>query len=118
VIWWIARSPQAGSAADSAPAARSFADNEADVVVDAVPWGRLIGIEDADGSPLALPPETTTPLTLHLPPGTYTLTLTHPEAPDPVTCTVEVTSDGTGRCQVELLRIDANDYFEEAGWWQ
>jgi serine/threonine-protein kinase len=118
VIWWIARSPQAGTRDDGAPATAGVADAEADVVVDAVPWGRLIGIEDASGQPLPLPPETTTPLTLHLPAGAYTLTLIHPESAEPVVCDVQLEPGATGRCRVDLLEIEAADYFEEAGWWQ
>lgn len=118
VIWWIAGSHQTSSADDNAPATENVAETVADVVVDAVPWGRLIEIKSADGSPLALPPETTTPLTLHLPAGAYTLTLIHPETAEAEVCTVRLEPGATESCRVVLLQIDASQYFEEAGWWQ
>jgi hypothetical protein len=117
-IWWIAGSPEAGTDADDTPEAAAGADAEASVVVDAVPWGRLMAVTDADGREVPLPPETTTPLTLHLPAGEYTLTLVHPAAEEPATCTVLVDRGAAGRCRVELLRIDAREYMREAGWWR
>lgn len=117
-IWWIAGSTQTGPDTGDSPAATAGAGGEASIVVDAVPWGRLMEVADAEGRAIPLPPETTTPLTLHLPPGEYTFTLVHPEADEPATCTVLVDRGAAGRCRVELVRIDAMDYLREAGWWR
>ena len=87
-------------------------------MVDAVPWGRLLRVTDASGREVPLPPETTTPLTLHLPPGEYTLELVHPRATAPATCTVTVRRGEVGQCRVELVKIDPMEYFQKAGWWR
>ena len=118
VLWWIAQTPQSSPAAVDRPAVAAETGSEASVVVDAVPWGRLIQVTDAAGESIPLPPETTTPLTLHLPPGEYTLELLHPQAEAPATCTVTVRRGSVGHCRVELVRIDPSEYFEESGWWR
>lgn len=117
-IWWIARSPETGAVPGEAPAVTAGAGNEASVVVEAVPWGRLVAVEDADGRPVPLPPETTTPMRLHLPAGEYELTLVHPDSDEPATCSILVESGAVGRCRVELLRLGATEYFRKAGWWR
>ncbi len=117
-LWWIARSPETGAAPGGAPAVTAGAGTEASVVVEAVPWGRLVAIEDADGRPVPLPPETTTPMRLHLPAGKYELTLVHPDSDEPATCSIFVEPGAVGRCRVELLRIGAAEYFRKAGWWR
>jgi len=118
VVWWIAHTPQTSPDAGNRPVAEAGSGTEASVVVDAVPWGRLVDVKTADGEPVPLPPETTTPLTLHLPPGEYTLELIHPQAEAPATCTVQVRAGGGAQCHVELVQIDPMEYFEEAGWWR
>jgi len=118
VVWWIAHTPQAGPVRADRPAQGAAAETEASVVVEAVPWGRLLDVTDAAGKEVPLPPETTTPLTLHLPPGEYTLELVHPAAEAPATCTVRVVEGEVAHCRVELVRLDPTDYFEAAGWWR
>ena len=49
VVWWIAQTPQSSPATVDRPAAAAGTGSEASVVVDAVPWGRLIEVTDAAG---------------------------------------------------------------------
>ena len=51
-------------------------------------------------------------------PGSYTVTLAHPSAAEPVTCQVELVTGQVVTCQQELVPVDVMQYFKEAGWWQ
>jgi hypothetical protein len=126
VLWWIfGRGPGASVAEDAQPAATAAATagppvkpDEARLVVLGAPWGEVTAIRSGDGAAAALPARRTTPLVLTLPPGTYTLTLTHPAATAPVDCEVVVATGQAATCQAQLVEVDVMQYFKEAGWWQ
>ena len=88
------------------------------VAVQGRPWARLTEIHAEDGSPIELPEETSTPLRLDLPPGSYRLVLSHPDAEQDVECEVLVSPEGTGPCFAEMLEPTAHELLREAGWWR
>ncbi len=51
------------------------------LVVDAVPWAEVQSVTDGTGRVVPLPEDAATPLRLELPPGTYTVRLSHPPGP-------------------------------------
>ena len=127
-LWWVLRDEDAPVAEEVAAAPTAavvvptagpvVSPNQARVVVLAAPWGELTAIRRADGSELPLPQHRTTPVVLTLPAGRYELTLTHPGAPAPQSCSVELVTGQAATCQVQLVAVDVMHYFKEAGWWQ
>jgi hypothetical protein len=91
------------------------------LVVTVAPWGRVSRLASADGAPIELPTERTTPLRLWLSPGRYRAELTLAGG-GAATCDVEVASGGTQLCVAtavdEAVVPDGTDYFKEMGWWQ
>ncbi len=102
-------------AAATVPTAPSQA---ATLIVDAAPWGELVGLADASGATLQLPANRFTPLRLTLPAGEYRLELLHPGVEEPQPCRVRVPAVGSARCRVEFPPSRVTDYFKEAGWWR
>lgn len=90
---------------------------EGRLLIEASPWGRVVSVSGPDGD-VALPADAATPLVLSVPPGPYTVEVMHPDSEEPATCTAEVPDADFGQCRVDLLQLDALDYFREAGWWR
>ena len=89
------------------------------VVVDARPWGEVTSLVDSEGRDVELPADRETPLTVSLPPGRYTISLTHPELQgEERSCDVEVSVGVEALCNVELLALSPEDYWEDTGWWR
>jgi hypothetical protein len=121
LTWQALRGRQPPSVAPAVPRptlAAPVVPGVARVTVLGAPWGEVSEIRDAEGVSVDLPVQRETPLLLELPAGRYTVTLTHPDAPQPVTCEVEATLGETVECRAELLPLAPLDYFREAGWWQ
>jgi hypothetical protein len=83
---------------------------------NALPWGRVDRIVDGSGKSWndALPQYT--PISVSLPQGRYTLTVTNPDYPSGLTVEVEIRS---GQPSVETGRfeaMDAKEYFKSQGW--
>jgi serine/threonine-protein kinase len=104
--------------ATAAPAVPEPPVGRTGVMVVAAPWGELQSVRGAGGRELLLPADHSTPLLLDLPPGRYTLTLSHPAAAQPASCEAEVRSGEVTTCRVETLPMEVMQYFKEAGWWQ
>jgi tetratricopeptide (TPR) repeat protein len=84
------------------------------VTIDATPWATVTAIVASDGSSHVLPPDSVTPLSLELPPGTYRVTLTGPP-PDCKSEEVRVTvEEGRTSTSSELrfTPLTAEAYFE------
>lgn len=88
------------------------------LVVDAVPWGEVIRVTGPGGRSVSLPADGSTPLALALEPGTYTVEVSNPESLESRMCRVDLEPSGTGRCSIEFYRLEAVEYFQEAGWWE
>lgn len=92
------------------------ASTEGRAVIDARPWGEITRLLRDDGSELSLPEDRTAPLALSLPAGSYRVELSHPETGEIQSCEIEVPVGGTATCRVDLLVVDASDYFQATGW--
>jgi hypothetical protein len=86
------------------------------LMIDAVPWAEVTEIVDAQGKPQPVPTPGYTPITVEVPPGEYRVTFKDPMSPATRLATVHVTSAGRQRASVEFRRIDADEYFRNAGW--
>jgi hypothetical protein len=85
------------------------------LVIDALPWGEVVAVKDAQGARRELGGAPFTPLALSLPAGEYTVEVRHPAFPGQQSARVTVRSGGTERCQVEFQRLDAAEYFRKSG---
>lgn len=88
------------------------------LIVDAVPWGEVVRVSGGEGRSVPLPSDGSTPLALTIEPGIYTVEVSNPESLETRTCRVELLSSGTARCAIEFYRLEAVEYFQEAGWWR
>jgi serine/threonine-protein kinase len=84
------------------------------VLVDALPFATVTGIEAEDGSQPPVPQLASTPLTLTLPVGTYRVRLAGPPPENETRIvTIEVTADGVTTSKVEQFRaLTPAEYFE------
>jgi serine/threonine-protein kinase PpkA len=71
---------------------------------------------DANRQPVKLPDETTTPLTLRLPAGSYAVTFRHPQARKPVQVITKVEAQKRNTANASFTTISAQEYFSRAGW--
>jgi hypothetical protein len=110
----------AGPTAVADTAAAPLGDGAAEglLVMDAVPWGEVVRVTDGAGGSIPLPDESSTPLVLPVPPGVYTVEISSPVSLESRTCRAEVAAAGSARCATEFYRLEALEYFQEAGWWR
>jgi serine/threonine-protein kinase len=91
------------------------------LVVTAAPWGQVTRLSGADGTPVELPNEHTTPLRLWVAPGLHHAEVTLAGGAV-ATCAVDVGTGGTHLCAATAVEEGAvpggTDYFKEMGWWQ
>ena len=103
-----------GTEPTAAPPAAAVEPGE--LAFNALPWGRVDRIVDASGKRWNDGLPQYTPVSLRLPPGQYTLTVSNPDHSAGLTVTVEVRS---GQVSVETGRFEAMDakaYFRSQGW--
>jgi len=87
-----------------------------ELVLNAYPWGKVESVLDANRQPVKLPDETTTPLTLRLPAGSYAVTFRHPQARKPVQVIAKVEAQKRNTANASFTTISAQEYFSRAGW--
>jgi len=105
------RAPAGDAAAQAgAPAAAGL------LVVHAVPWAEVVSVVGADGVARPLPAGASTPLSLAVPPGRYTVAVRSPEGGAVTTMTAEVRPGETARCLAEVRRVDAETFLSGMGW--
>lgn len=85
------------------------------LAIDAVPWGRITSVLDADGREVPIGDPRETPRLLALPAGTYEVRLEHPDFPPSGPIEVTVPVAGTARVQGRLGAFPADDYFRATG---
>jgi hypothetical protein len=85
------------------------------LVVDALPWGEVTEIVQADGTRRPLGAPALTPLALELPAGEYTVRVRNPGFSGPLSMTAIVKPAAVERRLLEFRRIDAADYFRRTG---
>ncbi len=87
------------------------------LAIDAVPWAEIIRLENPTAEdPPAISPSPFTPVLLSLPPGEYRITLRHPPTGREEEKTVRVDSDARADLRVNFEGLDAEQYFQRAGW--
>jgi hypothetical protein len=86
------------------------------LVLNAFPWGKVESVVDANRQPVALPTDTTTPLTLTLPAGSYVITFRHPQASKPAQVIAKVEAQKTKTFNAAFTSISSQEYFTRAGW--
>lgn len=84
--------------------------------IDANPWGQVEWIRGEDGTPVTLPGERTTPLSMALPAGTYRAQVQFPAGQVTKTCSLHVKPGELAACWLDLAPVDAKSYFEKIGW--
>jgi tetratricopeptide (TPR) repeat protein len=85
------------------------------LVIEAVPWATITGIENEDGTAPAVPAGASTPLSLDLPVGTYRVRVTGPPPESEArVITVAVGENAVAAAPVERFRvITPEEYFEQ-----
>jgi serine/threonine-protein kinase len=112
-VAWLLRdrlAPAAGRGADAAAAATGL------LVIHAVPWGEVVSVTDAAGAARPLPAGASTPLSLTVPAGSYTVAVRSPESGVLTTLSVDVRAGQTARCLAEVERVDAEAFLAGMGW--
>ncbi|MDE1886113.1 MAG: hypothetical protein KGH92_09440, partial [Xanthomonadaceae bacterium] len=87
-----------------------------ELVLNAYPWAKVDSVFDANHEPVPLPADTTTPLVLTLPAGTYVVTFRHPNAGKPVRVIATVEARKRVAANAAFPTISAKEYFSRAGW--
>lgn len=85
------------------------------LLINALPWGEVTSVVDANGVEHLRDGRAETPLLLSLPPGAYKVALTNPNSNRSVVRDATVTANATSRCEAELDRIDAAGYVDGIG---
>ncbi len=84
------------------------------LLIDALPWGEVVEVVDAQGRRQTLPPSRYTPLFLSLAPGSYTVEVKNPGFPSQK-ANVSVRVADLERRILEFRRVDAGDYLRRSG---
>jgi hypothetical protein len=85
------------------------------MMIEAVPWANITGIEAADGTRPALPSTASTPMSLNLPVGTYRVRLIGPPPEsESRLVTVQVNAGSVTTAPTERFRVlTPEEYFEQ-----
>lgn len=105
-------------APSGAPAAAAVAPVGA-LIVDALPWGVVVEIRDAQGKAWPVPASAYTPVVLSLPPGRYTVQLRNPAFPRPAAVVADVPAGGGAvpvRTLAEFAAGDVDQFLKGMGW--
>jgi serine/threonine protein kinase len=86
------------------------------LILDAVPWGEVVRVADANGKPQAVGSQRYTPLVLSLLPGHYTVTLRNPRSRQPVSLDADLVAGTEVRRVAELGAISEDEFFRRMGW--
>jgi hypothetical protein len=86
------------------------------LVLNAYPWGKVESVLDASRQPVTLPADTTTPLVLSLPAGSYVITFRHPQASKPAQVIAKVEAQKKATANAAFTTISTQEYFSRAGW--
>jgi len=96
--------------------ARRLAAMMGKLAIDAVPWGEVIEIRDADGNTHDLPGSNSTPLLVTLMAGTYTVSVRDADGGSPQELSVNVIAQQTAVTTAKFESLTADDYFERSNW--
>lgn len=85
------------------------------LTITALPWGTVTRVIDSRGAPIALPPETATPLSLTLPAGSYRVVVQPGLSAAPSTLPAQVTAKQTTQVLARSA-VAAPEFLKAAGW--
>jgi hypothetical protein len=86
------------------------------LVLNAYPWGKVESVLDANRQPVSLPADTTTPLVLTLPAGSYVITFSHPQVTKSTQRIAKVEAQKRATANAAFTTLSAQEYFSRAGW--
>jgi hypothetical protein len=101
--------------ATAAPPSTASQGPTGTLVVDALPWGEVVSVVDAQGARQASAGPRYTPVALQLPPGEYTVEIRNPGFPKAVSVKARVRAAAVETRVAEFRRVDATAYFRKAG---
>lgn len=87
-----------------------------DLILDALPWGRVVAIVDQEGEQQSVEEELFTPVRRSLPVGSYRVVLENPAVEKPAEFWVQIFPSGVTTKVHEFQPFDADDYFGKA-WY-
>lgn len=89
------------------------------LVLNATPWATVESVVDqATGTPLALPQDRATPLRLSAPAGTYRISFRHPDVAQPVAVVASLEAKKIQSASAAFRSVTAADYLKRAGYAQ
>ena len=118
-ISWLVKdrlAPSAGGQKGTATATATGAGTDGLLVVHAVPWAEVVSVTGSGGAAQPVPPKASTPLSLAVPAGTYTVAVRSPESGAVTTMTVQVRAGETARCLAEVGKVDTETFLAGMGW--
>ena len=86
------------------------------LVLNAYPWGKVESVLDANRQAVPLPADTTTPLVLTLPAGSYVITFSHPQVSKSTQRIAKVEAQKRATANAAFTTLSAQEYFSRAGW--
>ncbi|MGA8278291.1 MAG: protein kinase [Rhodanobacteraceae bacterium] len=86
-----------------------------ELVINALPWGTVDKVLDANREPMRLPTDHDTPLRLKLPAGSYYVTVTHPGISKGVSLFARVKAKDTIKTVARFQSLTADAYLRHAG---
>ena len=96
--------------------ARRLAALMGKLAIDAVPWGEVTEIRDAEGNTHDLPNNLSTPLLVTLMAGNYTVSVRDGNGGTPQKLSVNVAAQQTAVATAKFESLTADDYFERSNW--
>ncbi|MEO8010722.1 MAG: hypothetical protein ABI650_03655, partial [Dokdonella sp.] len=91
-----------------------LAAQNGELVINALPWGIVDRVLDAERKPIDLPEERTTPLILTLPAGSYYVTLRHPQSGKTVSAFARVNAGKSSQTSGSFPTLSAEEYLKHA----
>jgi serine/threonine protein kinase len=96
--------------------ARRLAALMGQLAIDAVPWGEVTEIRDAQGALQELPSNNSTPMLLSLMSGSYTVSIQNGDGGSPQNLSIDVIAQQTVVATAKFDALTADDYFERSSW--
>ncbi|HTI96001.1 MAG TPA: serine/threonine-protein kinase [Rudaea sp.] len=98
-----------------ADAQAQAAANAGELLLNATPWARVDAVADGSGRAVTLPEDSSTPLLLKLPAGTYSVVFRQPLDGKSKQLTVSIEGQKRATLSASFAAPDAKEYFKHAG---
>ena len=99
-----------------AAAQAQAAANAGELLLNATPWARVDAVADGSGRAMTLPDDSSTPLLLKLPAGTYSVVFRQPLDGKSKQLTVSIEGQKRATLSASFAAPDAKEYFKHAGF--